>query len=387
MVDRSARRPRILLVTRNLPPLLGGMERLNSRLAIGLRNWADLRVVGPAGCAAGLPADIRTVEVPVHPLSQFLLRSWMVALYQAIAFRPDLIIAGSGLTAPAVRAAALVSRARSAVYVHGLDVVAQPRLYRRLWLPAIRHCDVVLANSRNTRDLAVERSLDAGRITVIHPGTDIPLLEGAARSRFRQQHGLEDRPVLLSVGRLTGRKGLVEFVQHAFPLILKARPDTLLAVIGGDAENALHQSGISGRRQLEAVARQAGVCESVRWLGPCDDAALADAYQGADVHVFPVREVAGDVEGFGMVAIEAAAFGLPTVAFSVGGVPDAVIDGVTGALVAPDDYSAFSLSTLRWLAAPDVARQQCRASTLQFSWDRFDRQVAAALGRESGVGP
>jgi phosphatidylinositol alpha-1,6-mannosyltransferase len=385
MVDRPPERPRILLVTRNLPPLLGGMERLNSRMAMGLHDWADVRVIGPMGCAAHLPDDIATVEVPVRPLWRFLFRSLMAGVRQALTFRPDLVIAGSGLAAPVARAAALASRARTAVYVHGLDVVARQVLYRTFWLPAIRACDVVVANSRNTRELAVERGVEADRIQIVNPGTDVPPLDGEARQRFRQRHDLGERPVLLSVGRLTGRKGLAEFVQNALPSILQARPDTLLVVIGGDAADALHQSGVSGRRHLDAVAARAGIAGSLRWLGICDDAALADAYQGADVHVFPVREVPGDVEGFGMVAIEAAVHGLPTVAFRVGGVPDAVIDGLTGALVAPDDHREFSLQTLRWLGGGDDARGRCRSSALRFSWDRFNRQVAAVLRSEPGV--
>ena len=119
---------------------------------------------------------------------------------------------------------------------------------------------------------------------------------------------------------------------------------------------------------------------ALRMVGSCDDAALAEAYQGADVHVFPVRHVDGDVEGFGMVAIEAAAHGLPTVAFRVGGVPDAVIDGSTGTLVEPGDYCIFARETLRWMEPSIATRERCRSTARQFSWDRFNRQVGSALG-------
>jgi phosphatidylinositol alpha-1,6-mannosyltransferase len=387
MADRVTTRPRVLLVTRNLPPLVGGMERLNQRMASGLHAWADVRVVGPVGCAAHLPAGVSTIEVPVRPLAGFLLRSLLAAVRQARGFRPDVVLAGSGLAAPAALLAARACRARTAVYVHGLDLVARQRLYRWLWLPAIRRCDVVIANSHNTRDLAVARGIHVDRIRIVNPGTDIPALDSAAGARFRERHDLGARPVLLSVGRLTERKGLAEFVRHALPVILQAQPDTVLAVIGGDAADALHQSGLAGRRHLEAVAMQAGVASALRMLGPCDDAALADAYQGADVHVFPVRHVEGDVEGFGMVAIEAAAHGLPTVAFRVGGIPDAVIDGSTGTLVDQGDHRAFARETLRWMDPPIAARERCRSTARQFSWDRFNRQVEAALGHATGVAP
>jgi phosphatidylinositol alpha-1,6-mannosyltransferase len=123
------------------------------------------------------------------------------------------------------------------------------------------------------------------------------------------------------------------------------------------------------------------VASSVRFLPHCDDETLSAAYSAADVHVFPVREIPGDVEGFGMVAIEAAAHGLPTVAFSVGGVPDAVIENVTGSLVVPDDYRALADAILFHLDRRDDAasRRACFEAARQFSWDRFGDELERAL--------
>jgi phosphatidylinositol alpha-1,6-mannosyltransferase len=85
-------------------------------------------------------------------------------------------------------------------------------------------------------------------------------------------------------------------------------------------------------------------------LGRCDGPTLSAAYQAADVHIFPVLDLPGDVEGFGMVALESAAHGLATVAFAVGGVPDAVLDGQTGTLVEPGDYVVLGEAVIRQLA-------------------------------------
>ncbi len=89
------------------------------------------------------------------------------------------------------------------------------------------------------------------------------------------------------------------------------------------------------------------------------------------MHVFPVIEIPGDVEGFGMVAIEAASQGVPTVAFRVGGIPDAIADGVSGRLIAPGDYAALSDAIGQYLAPSDdraALRDACIAHARAFDW-------------------
>jgi phosphatidylinositol alpha-1,6-mannosyltransferase len=97
--------------------------------------------------------------------------------------------------------------------------------------------------------------------------------------------------------------------------------------------------------------------------------------------VFPVLDLPGDVEGFGMVALEAAAHGVPTVAFAVGGVPDAVADGRTGVLVAPGDYAALAAATLAQLDASNAAdvAGQCRDFARGLDWAVFGARLRALL--------
>jgi phosphatidylinositol alpha-1,6-mannosyltransferase len=321
--------------------------------------------------------------MPSGPLPLTLLASVTRGISMARRTRPRIVLAGSGLTAPAAVAAARAASAIPAVYLHGLDIVAPSRLYRMAWWPAIRQCRGVMVNSANTRRLAIEAGVEAARIRIVHPGTDLPHRDASARSRFRRNRRLDDAvPVLLSVGRLTARKGLAEFVARALPAIVAVRPDTRLVIIGDQAPNALHRGSGSGFERIRAAAEAAGVAAAIEWVGPGSEDELADAYQGADVHVFPVRDIPGDVEGFGMVAIEAAAYGLPTVAFDVGGVADAVVDCQNGRLVAAEDYGAFSLAVQEVLvAAHDGSSQAARARNFagRFSWNRFGREVLAAL--------
>ncbi|GAA4853424.1 glycosyltransferase family 4 protein [Luteimonas vadosa] len=389
MPELARDRPRALLVTRNLPPMRGGMERLVQRIAFSASESFDLAVVGPTGCSAHLPPEACVTEVRHRPLRRFLLAGVIASWRQASRRNVGLVIAGSGLAAPIAWLAARRSRARWVVYLHGLDIIAPSLVYQRCWLPFIRRADLVLVNSGNTRRLAIESGVPPSAIEVLHPGTQLPGPDPAARGAFREGYDLGARPVMLSVGRFTPRKGLAEFIRHALPLVLSRHPDAILLVIGSDAVDAVRPAAGSEQARILEAAAEAGVSGAVRMLPPCDDHALSAAYRAADAYVFPVLDLPGDVEGFGMVAIEAAAHGLPTVAFKVGGVPDAIVEGGTGHLVEPGDYARFAERTSALLqAAPGGGgMRDCLGVAERFGWHHFEGRLRQLLHRLTGRTP
>ena len=370
-------RPWALLVTRNFPPLVGGMERLNQHLLNSLA--PDWRVVlcGPRGAAAFATPGAVVSEADIRPLPSFLTWTAARAAKVALTLKPRLVVAGSGLCAPIAWVAGRLCGAQTAVYLHGLDIIVPSKLYQLAWLPFIRRCDIVIVNSANTSRLAQRNGVLGSRISILHPGAKIPVLDATAGPAFRTRHGLEDAAILLSVGRLTRRKGLTEFVALALPAIVGAYPNVVLAIIGDEASDALHGTTRSERARIQAAAEAAGVAGNVRFLGRCDEDDLGAAYQAANCHVFPVLELAGDVEGFGMVALESAAHGLPTVAFDVGGVADAVDTDRSGLLVAAGDYARLSeqvsyvLGRQRNVESVEASRQFARSK----SWDAFGEQL------------
>lgn len=373
---------RILHITRNLPPLVGGMERLNWHIADELSRRTQVHVVGPRGAAGRKPANVELTEVPLRPLPRFLLASAWQALRLAWRQKPGIVLAGSGLTAPAAWLAARICGARAVAYVHGLDVAVRHPLYRALWHPLLRRMDRVIANSQPTAELVRALGIAEDRIRIVHPGVGLPVAPQPAQvlRAFRAQHALGDGPLLLSVGRLTERKGLREFVQHVLPDIVRQRPDLRLLVLGEAPTDSL-LAGVQTRASIQAVADTAGIGAHVRFLGVITDPQeLACAYESAAVHVFPVRQLPGDPEGFGMVAIEAAAHGLPTVAFATGGIVDAVAEGQSGHLVPPGDYAALGLAILSILR-DGMPHWQADAQQFArgFAWPALEGKLWAAL--------
>lgn len=379
----AGRRHKVLLVTRNFPPLIGGMERLLHHAYQELTNSHDVALVGPRGCLDHVSGDRPVAEVSAKPIPLFLLEARQAARRLARRFNPDLVLAGSGLSLPAARAAGRHSAAPVVTLVHGLDLVHPNRLYRRHILPAVTKANHVIANSRNTMGLAGKLGVSLAKISVVTPGVSVPRQVPDA-TPLRRRLGLGDRPVILSVGRMTPRKGLAEFVEGCLPAIVKRCPDVCLLIVGDTPAGSAAKPG-NAKEEIQRVVSLRGLGHHVLLAGALDDDSLAMAYSAAEVFVFPVLEIAGDVEGFGMVALEAAAYRLPTVAFAAGGVPDAVADGISGSLVQPGCYEEFSEQVIVTLGRGKEANEhQCLRYAQENSWARFGTRLRALCDKVIG---
>lgn len=369
-------KPRVLIVTRNLPPLVGGMERLNWHMAAALAKFAEVRVIGPGGSAAMAPHGVAVHEIPLKPLWRFLWLANFSAWREARRFRPQVVLAGSGLTAPIVMLAGLLTNASTVAYVHGLDLTTRHLMYRCIWISTLRRMHRVVANSNATAAIAAQIGIDQARIGIVHPGVALPDAEPRVHEAeiFRKENNLGKSTLLLSVGRLSERKGLVEFVREALPRIVAERPDVVLLIVGGVPKDALN-SRAQTPKHIQAAADELGLGEHIRFMGNVSDRELQVIFAVCDVHVFPIRHIPDDPEGFGMVAIEAAAHGVPTVAFATGGVIDAVAEGQSGHLVHPGDYSAFADAVLKIAIRKEITPHSCRNFASQFEWSQFGVRI------------
>ena len=189
----------------------------------------------------------------------------------------------------------------------------------------------------------------AARMAHLPPGVDEKTFHpGSGGDEIRARLGLTDRPVVVCVSRLVRRKGQDTLIQ-AMPRILAAEPDAVLLIVGGGPYE----------KDLRRLAHDTGVAGSVRFTGPVPWAELP-AHSGAgDVFAMPCRTRRGglDVEGLGIVYLEASATGLPVVAGDSGGAPDAVLDGETGWVVrgGSEEETADRIITL--LGDPELRRR------------------------------
>lgn len=376
-----ASRPRCLIVTRNFPPLTGGMERLNQQVSIALQQEFDIVLCGPRGCAEYVK-NVPCIEFSATPAWRYVIESLLGTLKMAIKFKPDIIYAGSGVAAHAAVFVSFFTRAPVVTYLHGLDIIAPDRLYQTFFLPAIRRSDAVIVNSKNTAALALRAGVPAGRINIIHPGVALPDISKrlARRIAARAAYALGDRPLLLAAGRLTPRKGLVEFIEKCLPGIVSIYPEACLAIVGEAPVGALGKQSRNIQAEIRDATTKLGLEQNVVLLGKLGDEELSSIYFAADLFVFPVLDLPGDVEGFGMVAIEAAAHGLPTVGFSVGGIPDAVAEGISGHLAAAGNYEQLTQIVVEHLSKlttlqPDI----CRRHAEPFTWSQFSQKIRNLL--------
>jgi phosphatidylinositol alpha-1,6-mannosyltransferase len=234
----------------------------------------------------------------------------------------------------------------------------------------------VIANSDNTARILTDRwELPAERVHRVHPGVDTDRFTPAQPSaEIRERLAWTGRKVLLTVGRLQRRKGHDVLIE-AIPEIRRRVPEVLYAIVGDGEE----------RSALEQRARSLGVESAVHFLGEVDDEELVDCYRQCDLFVLPNREIAGDIEGFGLVLLEAQACGRPVVAGDSGGTAETMSPGETGLLFRCDrpEELAGPLAELLGDAARLAAMGGAARRWIEerFGWDASARRAAEVFAQ------
>lgn len=366
----------LLVVTRNFPPLTGGMEKVMWNVFRSLGERYVCTVVGPTNSARYIYSPHSSIECNEASHLVFLASATAGAWRVTANKHFSLVIGGSGFVAPICRLLQVGRRIPSLVFLHGLDIVVRNPFYQNLWLPCLRKSDLVVTNSANTKRLAEGAGIIEPRIVTINPGVERPATSASKSAFFRKKLNLGNRRILLSVGRIIRRKGLLEFIERCMPELIRSFPDLMLIVIGAEPRKAINREP-KLVQEIEAAVGRLGLAENVLLLGETDDEWLQAAYEEASVAVFPLIDRPGDVEGFGIVAIEAAAHGIPTVAFNCGGIADAVIDGKTGFLVEANNYDEMTMTVTNVLLGNCKADMsaECIRFSERMNWDRFGEEL------------
>jgi phosphatidylinositol alpha-1,6-mannosyltransferase len=281
--------------------------------------------------------------------------------------RVSLVLTGDALTYAALAPLLRAFRVPNATMVMGLDLTYESRLYRAIVHRALRKAPSIIAISAATAERAVEFGVSRDRVEVLRLGVQAPLVTPAdrkvARRAVHERLALpSDAVVLLTLGRLVRRKGAQWFIANVLPGL----PDSVHYVVAGDGADA---------DAVRERVTERGLQARVHLLGSVDDDVREELMRGADIAVQPNIRVPGDMEGFGLVTIEAAMRGTLVVASDLEGIKDAVVDGVTGVLVPPEDAAQW-VATLSGLLED---REQLEAIAERFQQATIERYGEAAM--------
>lgn len=326
-----------LIVTNDFPPRPGGIQAFLHNMALRLDPdrivvYASTWKRGAEGAAATAAFDAEQPFTVVRDRTTMLLPTPRVTRRAAQLLRTHGCssvwfgaAAPLGLMAPALRRA---GARRLVATTHGHEAGwAQLPASRQLLRRIGESTDTITCLGEYTRSriAAALTPAAAGRMVQLPPGVDEKTFHpDSGGDRVRARLGLTGRPVVVCVSRLVPRKGQDTLIL-AMPAILAEHPDAVLLIVGGGPYEA----------DLRKLVAQTGVADSVRFTGPVPWEELPAHYGAGDVFAMPCRTRRGglDVEGLGIVYLEASATGLPVVAGDSGGAPDAVLDGETGWVV------------------------------------------------------
>ena len=361
----GGRLPRLLVLSPDYPPARGGIQVLAHRITSGLDGF-ERRVLtfdGPGAREFDAEGDLSVRRVRADPRlragSNAVLNA--AAISEAARFRPAVVLGIHIVTAPA---SALIGRtlgACSAQYFHAKEIGHRPRLSSF----AARHADVPIVVSEYCAQLLAATGVPRSSMTLISPGVDLPADPAPLAA---------GQPTFVTVSRLEDRYKGHDVVMRAMPRILERVPDARWVIVG---DGPL-------RVELEALARSQHVSASVVFAGAVSDSERDDWLRRSALLVMPSRLPGGDGagEGFGIVYLEAGAFGKPVVAGNVGGALDSVLDGQTGLLVDPTDPAAVAGAVTRLLLDPELAGRLGRAGAERarsLAWPLTARRVQDVL--------
>ncbi len=262
------------------------------------------------------------------------------------------------------------------IYAHGEEITTwrQPAKFRVMSF-TYRHADVVIANSKFTYSELTKLGVTCKRIVQIFPGVDIerfrpdlPFID------LRNMLGMKSgQQLILSVGRLSRRKGFDQVVK-SLPILLQLGFDVKYALIGiGEDE-----------QYLKSLAKELGVLDHVSFLGHVDASDLPRWYKACDIFAMPNREIDGDTEGFGLVFLEAAACGKPSIAGMAGGTGSAVIDGETGIRIDGESLDEVVKGLEKLLGDKGVreslGKKAMDRARSEFSWEAVASRTMSEVG-------
>ena len=373
---------RLLFITQDFPPGIGGIQTYSVEYASRLSRWCrDFLLISPQdndhkGEVDDLEYnfDIHRVEVRSHllfyPLSRILPDLLQHRKFDA-SFH-----AQWQTVAPALRARRRRDLQKVFVAAHARELLYNPYRYIPLlgWLYQkrreylLRKVDHFFPVSEFTAGLLKQQGVDPDRMTVVFNGTDPQLFQPKDVSELKRELELEDKRMLLTVTRLVKRKGIEE-VLHAVAKLQHEFDDLHYLVLGSGPEEA----------SLKELASSLGIDQRVHFIGRVPYEELVDYYNMADLFVMSSRATLPDVEGFGIVFLEANACEKPVIGTRSGGVESAILHNKTGLVIDEEDPAALRDAIRLLLNDPEksaaMGREGRKRVVEETNWDVLSRRL------------
>jgi glycosyltransferase involved in cell wall biosynthesis len=309
MILRKVNKQRLLFITRKYPPSVGGMEKVSYDLSSELSKIISTTIIAWGGS------------------QKWLLYFLPKAFFQSLFFIPSKKITNihlaDGLLAPLGLVLKIITKRKVTITVHGLDITYKNRIYQATIPYCLSKLDKVICISSATKNECIKRGIPANKCTVIQWGVYPNEYNiKATRKALEKITGLElkNKKVLITVGRLVKRKGVSWFIENVMPKL----ESNYIFIVAGDGPERL---------DIQNVIQTLKLQDQVKMLGKVSDLDKKILYNTADVFVMPNIVVEGDMEGFGIVALEATSTGLPVVASHLEGIKDVVTNEQNGYLV------------------------------------------------------
>lgn len=351
----------ILLFTSEYPPHIGGVARY----------YRDM-----------VAAWNQTHEQGIAVLATTLKPHWLfdiVRLWRAVRRQGSTTVL-AGQLLPVGTVTWLVGtclRFDYVVFVHGMDLPYALKSARKRWLAQriLRNATHIIAVNSYVRTMLADAIAGIEqKIAVVNPGVSENLQNAdfGLQHELKKRFGLEHKTVLLQVGRLVERKG-VDTVLEALPTAVERCPDLVYVVVGNGPE----------KDKLQAMSKPLQKEGSVLFIDNATDEEVNAWYDVCDIFIMPSRHIGNDFEGFGIVYLEANAHGKPVIAGDSGGVRDAVVDGVNGLLVDPEDTDTIAQAIVKLCRNQELRKalgEQGRERVKEFAWERQVQKLHTMLG-------
>lgn len=261
------------------------------------------------------------------------------------------------------------------IYAHGEEVVTA-ETSRQLTLMAsfaYRSADFIIANSQSTRKI-VNNFCSHPKIHIVHPGVNNKsfAFTQAEVSAQRLRWGFNDRDIILiSISRMEPRKNHARVLKAVAGLREHGLP--VVYALASDGEE---------KSILQRIAHDLGIAEFVRFPGYISDRERVLSFAAADIHVQPSIASGSMIEGYGIVFIEAAAAGIPSISGKNGGQAEAVLDGITGLVIDGTDQKQLNEAIKRLAESPELRLQMGesgRSWARQNDWEQITEQIRKLL--------